>query len=84
MKRLKLRLSLAIPRAEEAIGREGFAIPNPQDLRNVVRLFVRYCRRRRISKFNFRYMLENSQQREAQEFLFEFVQKRINLQRATK
>ena len=69
--------------AEEAVGREGFEIPDPRELRNVVRLFVRYSRRGRIWKFHFRYMLQNSQRREAQEFLFEFVQKRIHLREAT-
>jgi hypothetical protein len=70
--------------AEQAIGREGFEVPDPRELRDVVRLFVRYSRRGRIWKFHFRYILENSQQREAQEFLFEFVQKRIKLRKATK
>jgi hypothetical protein len=69
--------------AEEAIVREGFEIPDARELRNVVRLFVRYSRRGRIGTFHFRYMLENSQRRAAQEFLFEFVQKRIHLQEAT-
>ncbi|MGO8719893.1 MAG: hypothetical protein ACLQMO_11835 [Acidobacteriaceae bacterium] len=37
--------------AEEAVRREGFEIPDPRELRNVVRLFVRYSRRGRIWKF---------------------------------
>ena len=41
------------------------------------------ARRGRIGTFHFRYMLQNSQRRAAQEFLFEFVKKRINLQEAT-
>jgi hypothetical protein len=69
--------------AEKAIRYEGFEIPDPRELRNVVRLFVRYSRRGRIWKFHFRYMLQNGQRREAQEFLFEFVKKRINLREAT-
>jgi len=65
--------------AEKAIRYEGFEIPDPRELRNVVRLFVRYSRRGRIWKFHFRYMLQNGQRRAAQEFLFEFVKKRIKL-----
>lgn len=79
----RMLIDRLIATAEEAIDREGFEIPGPQELRNVVRLFVRYSRRGRISKFHFRYMLANSQQREAQEFLFEFVKKRIKLQEVT-
>ena len=65
--------------AEEAVRREGFEIPDPRKLRHVIRMFLRYSRLGRIGKFHFRYMLENSQRRAAQEFLFGFVEKRIKL-----
>ena len=65
--------------AEKAIRREGFEIPDSRKLRHVIRLFVRYSRLGRIGTFHFRYMLENGQRREAQEFLFEFVKERIKL-----
>jgi hypothetical protein len=65
--------------AEKAIRYEGFEIPDPRELRQVIRLYVRYSRRGRIGTFHFRYMLQNSQRRAAQEFLFEFVKKRIKL-----
>jgi hypothetical protein len=65
--------------AEKAIRYEGFEIPDSRELRQVIRLYVRYSRRGRIGTFHFRYMLQNSQRRAAQEFLFEFVKKRIKL-----
>ena len=65
--------------AEKAIRYEGFEIPDSRDLRQVIRLYLRYSRRGRIGTFHFRYMLQNGQRREAQEYLFEFVQKRIKL-----
>ena len=70
--------------AEKAMRYEGFEIPDSRELRHVIRLFVRYSRLGRIGTFHFRYMLENSQRRAAQEFLFEFVKRRIHLQEATK
>ncbi len=65
--------------AEKAIRYEGFEIPDSRELRQIIRLYVRYSRRGRIGTFHFRYMLQNGQRREAQEFLFEFVKKRIKL-----
>ncbi len=65
--------------AEKAIRYEGFEIPDSRDLRQIIRLYLRYSRRGRIGTFHFRYMLQNGQRREAQEFLFEFVKKRIKL-----
>ena len=65
--------------AEKAIRYEGFEIPDSRELRQVIRLYVRYSRRGRIGTFHFRYMLQNGQRRAAQEFLFEFVKKRIKL-----
>ena len=59
--------------AEKAIRYEGFEIPDSRELRQIIRLYVRYSRRGSIGTFHFRYMLQNGQQREAQEFLFEFV-----------
>jgi len=68
--------------AEEAIRYRGFETPDPRELRQAMRLFARYSRRGRIRIFHLHYILEHSQFRATQGFLFEFVEKRINLQEA--
>ena len=68
--------------AEEAIRYEGYDLPDPRELRRVMRLFARYSRRGRIRIFHLQYILEHSQLRATQGFLFEFVEKRNNLQEA--
>lgn len=70
--------------AEEAIRYRGYEIPDPRELRHVMRLFARYSRRGRIGYFHLRYVLEHSGRGETRQVLFEFVKKRIHLQEALK
>ncbi len=69
--------------AERAIKDRKFQPPSAKSLRHEIRLFVNYCRRGRIPRYHHRYMLENSESPGARARLFEFLEPRLYLRKAS-
>jgi hypothetical protein len=64
--------------AEEALQVNGYEVPDPPELRRVIRMFIRYSRRGRLVP-DFRYMLNNRKAMYARYVLAEFVAQRLKL-----
>ena len=59
------------------IERRGLVTPDEKELRKIARAFVRSCKQGHQGKFDFLYMLNNSEDPAAQRRLFEFFEPRI-------
>lgn len=65
--------------ARQAITDQGFEPPDLGEIRRVIRLFVRYSRRGRLSPKHHQYMLRNSKSSSARSELFQFLKPRLEL-----
>lgn len=69
--------------AEKAITARKLQLPEEERLRGIIRLYLNYSRRGRMGSFHHRYMLDNSESPIAQAKLFEFLEPRLYLERAS-
>ena len=60
------------------IQREGYKLPDPVQLRRIMRLYVAYTRRGRLP-YPIRYMLKNEKAIGVQYILCRFVEQRLSL-----
>jgi len=64
--------------AVAGIQREGYKLPDPVQLRKIMRLYVAYTRRNRLP-YPVRYMLKNAKSIGVQYILCRFVEQRLSL-----
>jgi hypothetical protein len=76
-KRQRETIDRLVKMATLAIEDQGFELPDPGELRHVIRLFVRYSRRGRRDLKHHRYMLANKDRFFARDELFRFLKPRL-------
>jgi hypothetical protein len=77
------QINCLVRMAEQAISDRRLQLPSAKSLRHTIRLFLNYSRRGRIGRYDLPYMLKNSDSPFARTRLFEFLEPRLYLKRAS-